>query len=285
MRIVRNNNFTQARKTTMKKVSSRAQQRAAIKSGLLGLALISSQVFALQPLITDDTGTQGEGGNQAEVSFNHDRSKAGGAVDRLQSLPVVYTRGVTETLDVYVGTSYASLRGDDGRGTTSGMGSPSLGAKWRFFDDEESKTSLAIKPELVFPVSERREDGGLGVGKTSANLTLILSQELPFGALHVNAGVGRDRFRNTQENPDATTRRFSLAPVWDVAEQWKLALDMGVESARAAGRTVHSKFAEIGAIYSPHKDVDLALGVIRANDNESPRTTTDSVSVGATFRF
>ncbi len=267
----------------MLKIFSPPPQRAAIKSGLLALALASFHACALQPLITDDTGTQGSGGNQIEASFNHDRSTGGGALERFYGLPLVYTRGFGERLDVFVASGYASLRGESG--TASGVPSSSLGAKCRFFDDKESGTSLAIKPEVVFPVSPRREEAGLGVGKTSANLSLILSQEMPFGALHVNAGIGRERFRDGAAEPDATTRRFSLAPVWDVCEEWKLALDLGVESARAAGHTVNAKFAEIGAIYSPGKDLDLAFGFIRTRDNQSPRSTTDSATLGATYRF
>ncbi len=135
------------------------------------------------------------------------------------------------------------------------------------------------------PVSAGRESSGLGTGKTSGNLTLILTQEVPFGAVHVNAGVGRDRFRNTDDNPNTTYRRASLAPVWDVSEEWKLALDMGVEYAKAAGNTLRSRFVELGAIYSPNKDLDLAVGVIRNSDDDNPRSTTHSMTVGATWRF
>ena len=148
-----------------------------------------------------------------------------------------------------------------------------------------SGTSLAIKPELAIPVSSSRERDGLGTGKTSGALTFIVSQDLPFGSIHFNAGIGRDRFREADENPRTDYKRFSLAPVWDVSEQWKLALDVGTESARADGHTVRSKFAEIGAIYSPSKDVDLALGAIRTSDNENPKSTTHTLTGGVTWRF
>jgi hypothetical protein len=257
------------------------QQRATTKKGLLALALVSCQAMAFQPLITDDAGTQGAGGNQIEVSFTGERTKFESSVENQDSLPVVYTRGLTETLDVFVSAVPARVHRDGD--TASGMGNTSVGAKWRFF--EEGDTSLALKPEVFFPVSAGRENAGLGTGKASGALTFIASQDLSFGSVHFNASVGRQRFRDTTASPDATAYKFSLAPVWDVCEQWKLALDLGVESAHAAGQTVNTKFAEIGAIYSPGKDIDLAFGVIRKNDNESPRSTTDSVTVATTFRF
>lgn len=249
------------------------------------LAAFSSPSSALQPLITDDTGTQGAGGNQLEVSYSRDRTRAGGDTERVLSAPVVYTYGLADIVDVFASVAYSRIRSDIPGGDASGMGNTVLGAKWRLFENEESGTSLAIKPEIAIPVSSQRENDGLGTGKTSGNLTFILSQDVPFGSVHFNAGVGRDRFRHSEENPTTNYRRVSVAPVWDVSEQWKLALDLGTESARADGQTVRSKFAEVGAIYSPTKDIDLALGLIRTTDDESPKSRTHGVTAGLTWRF
>ena len=244
-------------------------------------AAFSTSSSALQPLITDDTGTQGEGGNQLEVSYGRDRIRAGGETARVHSVPVVYTYGLTETVDVYAGIAYQRIRvpGDD----ASGFSNTVVGAKWRFFENEDSGTSLAIKPEIAVPVSKQREEDGLGTGKTSGALTFILSQDVPFGSVHFNAGVGRDRFRTSDDN--ATNKHLSVAPVWDISEQWKLAADFGVDWSRSGGDTVRAKYAEIGAIYSPSKDLDLAVGFIRTTDDESPKARTNTWTAGLTWRF
>lgn len=258
--------------------SSRLLSSAAL---LAALAAFSTSSSALQPLITDDTGTQGEGGNQLEVSYSHDRTRAGGETERVHSVPVVYTYGLTDTVDVYAGIAYQRIRvpGDDANGFSNTV----IGAKWRFFENEDSGTSLAIKPEIAAPVSSHREEDGLGTGKTSGALTFILSQDVPFGSIHFNAGVGRDRFRNSDDN--ATTKHLSVAPVWDVSEQWKLAADFGVDWSRANGDTVRAKYGEIGAIYSANKDLDLAVGFIRTTDNDSPKAKTSTWTAGLTWRF
>ncbi len=260
---------------------------ARILAGAFGIALscFSASALALQPLITDDTGTQGTGGNQLEFSYNRDRARSDGETERTQTVPVVYTYGLTETLDLFAATGYSRIRTSTPGGDASGFGNLTLGGKWRFLENEETGTSLGIKPEIALPVSSSRETRGLGTGKTSGNLTFILSQELPFGAIHVNAGIGRDRFRHSDENPDTRFKRFSVAPVWDVTDQWKLALDRGVESARADGQTTRSRFVEVGAIYSPDKNLDLAIGAIRTADNAQPKTTTHSLTAGVTWRF
>ena len=256
-------------------------KRNTLCAGLLAIFAVSAH--ALQPLVTDDTGTQGAGANQIEFSWNEERARTNGETERTSSSPVVYTRGVTETVDLYFGLAPQRIRSSSA--TASGMGNTAIGAKWRFFENEESGTSLAVKPEVLLPVSSTRENDGLGAGKTSGHLTFILSQDVPFGAVHLNAGVGRERFKDRESNPDATIWRVSVAPVWEVSEQWKLAFDTGVESAEAGGDRVRTAFVEFGAIYSPSKDVDLALGVIRSRDNDAPKTRVDVVNAGLTWRF
>ncbi len=263
----------------------KSTKRFAAQVVLVTFAGFSASVSAFQPLVTDDTGTQGSGGNQLELSLNEDRAKVAGNVERLRTVPVVYTRGLTETLDVFAGLSYARIRASTSAGDASGGGNPSFGAKWRFYENEQSKTGFALKPEILLPVSAGREAAGLGRGRTSANLTLILTQEVPFGAIHANAGVGRDRYGDSLNNPDTTTTRASIAPVWDVTDQWKLALDLGTESARAAGVRARSNFVELGAIYSPSEDLDFALGFLRSSDNDSPSATKHTATAGITWRF
>ncbi len=252
---------------------------------LMAFLGFSVPASAFQPLVTDDTGTQGSGGNQLEFSLSADRAEVAAGTERLHTLPVVYTRGLGETLDVFAGISYARSRSDTSGDDTSGAGNPSFGAKWRFYENAPGKTSLALKPEIFLPVSASGENAGLGRGKTSAYLTLILTREVPFGAVHLNAGVGRERYRDASNNPDTAVARTSIAPVWNLSGQWKLALDLGTESVHAAGARVRSGFVEVGAIYSPHKDLDFAFGIVRASDNDTPGTTRHTATAGVTWRL
>jgi hypothetical protein len=237
--------------------------------------------FALQPLVTDDAGTIGAGAKLFEVSYDRARTRFDGETERATSIPVTLSYGVTESFDINIGIDYSRIRvpGESVRG----FGNTAIGSKWRFFENEGSGTSMAVSAEVLLPVSSHREDEGLGVGKTSAGLTLILSQEVPFGEVHFNAGVGRERFRNSEDN--TTLRSFSVAPVWNVSEQWKLALDVGIEQARSGGDTVRAKFAEIGAMYTLSDSVELAFGFIRTTDDESPKAKTNGVTVGLSWQF
>lgn len=254
---------------------------------LIALCLLlasASTAFAFQPLITDDTGTQGAGGNQFEFSVNEDRAHSDGNTTRTTTLPVVYTRGITDALDIFISANHTRIRSTVPGSDASGSGNPSLGAKWRFYENEESKISFGIKPEIALPVSDTKETQGLGTGRTSYGLTLILTKDASFGAVHANLFAGHDRYSHPATHDDSVTR-VSVAPVWSVAEGWNLALDIGTETKKAGGISTQSSFGEIGAIYSPSKDLDFALGFIRTNDDAQPNTGTTSVTLGVTWRF
>lgn len=260
-------------------------KRDAFRLPLIALAAFSIPASAFQPLITDDTGTQGSGGNQLEFALIADRAETAGNVESLSALPVAYSRGVTDTLDVFAGLVYSRIRSDIPRSDVNGDSDPLFGLKWRFYEDEKSKTSFAVRPTIILPVGAGSDHAALGNGKTSGSLTFILTREAPFGSIHANAGVLRNRYRDTLTNPNETTTRVSIAPVWDVAVRWKLALDLGTESTRAAGASIRTNFAELGAIYSPGKDLDFSLGVVRWSDDANPGTTRHTATAGLTWRF
>ena len=83
--------------------------------------------------------------------------------------------------------------------------------------------------------------------------------------------------------PSPRASRLSAAPVWDVAEGWKLALDAGLTTNPDRTARARMGYVELGAIYSPGKDLDLALGIIR-NVRDGPASTTQATA-GVTWRF
>ena len=262
----------------------RSPTSLAIFAGLL-CAVTATTGHAFQPLITDDTGTQGTGGNQLEFSVNRDRAETAGVTVTERVLPFTYSRGLSDTLDVFVSANHTRISANVPGADASGSGNPSVGVKWRFYENEASKTSLGIKPELRLPVSESNEAKGLGTGRSSYGVTLLFTQEVPFGAVHANLVVGRDRYRDSLTNPDATTTRLSVTPAWDVVEHWKLAVDLGTETEKAGGNEIRANYFELGAIFSPNKDLDFAFGMVRRRANDTPGITIYSLTTGVTWRF
>lgn len=253
---------------------------------LLGLAAaLPAAAWAFQPLVTDDTGTQGTGGNQIEIAYTRATDKLAGAKTFTRELPLVYTRGITDALDLYAGANYQHISSPAPDATERGWSNPALGAKWRFHETDAGKLSFALKPEIQLPVSERREARGLGAARTAYGIGLLISQETGFGAIHAN--LMTDRVNYADATLDAaerrTVHRLSVAPVWDVTGEWKLALDAGIMTNPDRAARARMGYLEIGAIYSPGKDLDLDFGLIRNIHDGAVRTL--QLVMGITWRF
>jgi hypothetical protein len=260
--------------------------KLAVQISLSGcIALLPAAASAFQPLVTDDTGTQGIGGNQVEASYDRTVHKTPGTRDIMHEVPLVFTRGITDALDLYVGTGYQKIAPAAPATGGRGWGNPAIGAKWRFYEDEARKLSFALKPEIRFPVSKSREARGLGTARASYSAGLLVTQETGFGAVYANAVAERVNYSDDALNAAErrTIYRLSVAPVWDVAEGWKLALDAGVMTNPDRLASARMGYVELGAIYSPSKDLELAFGVVRDVMDGNARTT--QATAGITWRF
>lgn len=254
-------------------------------AAVIASCLTPCLVHGFQPLITDDTGTQGTAGNQTELSYNRTMDKESGVRTVTQDIPFVYTRGITDALDLYAGFTYQRIAPPAPDSTERGWSNPALGAKWRFYEDEAGKLSFALKPEVRLPVSESREGRGLGTARASYSAGLLATQETAFGAVHGNLAVERTDY--SEGALDAAERRtlyrLSVAPVWHVTPHWKVALDAGVATNPDRTARRHLTYGEVGAIYAPGKDFEFALGVIRNFRDGRVRTT--QLTLGLTTRF
>lgn len=235
------------------------------------VAFSGASVHAAQPLITDDTGTQGAAGNQIELALTGTRNV--GNTDKEYGF--VFTRGVAESLDVFGEVAQVKPAAGD-----SGMTNPAIGLKWRFFEND-NKTSFAVKPIFIAPVSKEKEEQGLGAGKSSWELSIIATQELSWGAVHANLVTGKTRYRAA--GADEKMIGVSVAPMWTLSDAFKLAADVGMQRVTVAGESADGRHGEIGIIYSPNADLDLAVGVIRYMPRDGAGN--NEVTGGLTWRF
>jgi hypothetical protein len=240
---------------------------------------------AYQPLITDDTGTQGADGNQIEFAYNHAQSTSFGATSSAYAFPLVYTRGLTDALDVYAGLSQVRIHPEEPEARVGGLANPVMGLKWRFYENEANKLSLGLKPEIQLPRSTDAETRSLGYARTNIGLTFLLTAETGFGQFLANLVVVTNRFelQSNQDSQRRTRYQFSVAPVFEIAEGWKITLDAGVTTSPAYEDRVRVGFIQLGVIYSPTEDLDFAAGILRGVRDGDLRSTT--ATVGITWRF
>jgi hypothetical protein len=253
-------------------------------AALVGTALFPVLASAFQPLVTDDTGTQGAGGNQLELSYSRFVEKEPDLRATLETLPLTYTRGLTEALDIHAALTYARFQRTE-EPEASGAGIPSIGLKWRFYESQPDKLSLAVKPEIRRAFSSSAEDRGLGNGPLNGGVALLLKQGTGFGAVHANLSVNTFRFaldENRELHRDILWR-LSVAPVFELAADWKVALDAGLITNPHKAEKATMGYVEIGAIYSRGKDLDFALGLISDVFHAGHRV--HAATAGVTWKF
>jgi hypothetical protein len=76
-----------------------------------------------------------------------------------------------------------------------------------------------------------------------------------------------------------------VAPVWNIAARWKLACDLGHGIVTAGGESTTTQLLQLGTVYSPNKDIDLAMGILRSVDRAAMQTTTTTATLGLTWRW
>lgn len=245
---------------------------------------------AFQPLATDDTGTQGAGGNQIEFAFLHQRQTTSGSTESAltRANPLIFTHGFSDALDLYLGAASQRIATTGAAGGTThekGWGNVAIGAKWRFFEDEDSGFSLGVKPEVQLPASDDKELRGLGNGRASWNAALLASRKTGFGEIHFNLLAGHAGYAlvSTRAAYRSSLWRASVAPVWQASEKLRLAVDLGIMANPDKSKGVQKGYALLGAIYSPSDDLDLALGLSR--ENHDGNATTVQGQLGLTWRF
>jgi len=142
--------------------------------------------FAAHPLITDDTGTQGEGKFLFELNgqTSYEREKSSEetgtnitAKERDSELKAALTYGVIDNVDVILTLPYQWKKTEVSDATASdvsGIADISLEVKWRFF--EKDGFSFAIKPGITLPAGDKDKD--LGTGRATGTLYFITTKDI-----------------------------------------------------------------------------------------------------------
>ncbi|HEX2531518.1 MAG TPA: transporter [Burkholderiaceae bacterium] len=239
---------------------------------MLASALIQS-AYAGHPLVTDDAFTQDKGNHQFEA--NSDRSWLQDDVSQSGSLTYAY--GVERRVDLFVNVPFSFS-------TPTGMNDVAIGAKWRWFED--GALHLALKPELTLPSGD--DDKGLGNGRANFGATLIGTYDATPWVWHGNLALRQNRYA-AQADQDAQRTLLARisAAVWYVAnDHWKLVADTGVMHNPDKNGADAMSYVLGGAIYSPHKDIDIDVGMkFGLGCRDCAAQARHQVGVGVTWRF
>jgi hypothetical protein len=140
------------------------------------------------PMITDDTDTPGEGNWEINLGLH---SEFGGGEHRIEAPTIDINRGFGDTLQLTYEVPYAFVKANDGATggsrTANGFGDSILGAKYRFYDNNDTGLSFAIYPQL-----ELRTPGASKLVSENASgfiLPLMMTREFEHFAIGANLGA------------------------------------------------------------------------------------------------
>jgi len=225
-------------------------------AGVAVLWLLAGSARAAHPLLTEDTGTQGTGNSQLELTLDAFRDRLAGIDARGAQSAAVYSYGIADPADLQVGLPYLRVDEDEngGRRTlTRGINDLSLDVKWRFF--ERGALSLGFKPGITLPTGNEKKF--LGAGRVTWGALLIGSYEP--GLLAVHAHVGYRDFRN-EVGLKSSLWHASVAATWQVVEQVKLVMDLSRDTNPVPGFSTPLDYLIVGAIWTPVKNFDFDIG-------------------------
>jgi hypothetical protein len=258
-----------------------------LAKAIVVIFFMTGTAFGAHPLITDDTGTNGKGKFQLEVTGEFARNEE--KVDGVKVKDIGYEAGITvsagilENLDILCGLPYQWNRTKEDGAIVSdedGIADIGLELKWRFF--EQNGFSLALKPGVTIPAGD--EEKGLGTGRICYGATFTATKEIDPFSFHFNLGYTRNQFKlkaDKDSNEDSIWN-ISVAGTYDIIENLRLVANLGIERNSDKESSTDPAFALIGLIYSVTPDFDVDLG-LKAGLS---KTETDSaLLMGLTIRF
>ncbi len=209
---------------------------------------------AAPPLITEDTGTQGKGVLQFEVTVQQARESRPGASYDASETSAVLNYGLVENLDLQFVVPYLRVteEGAAGRTVTEGVLDTFVNAKWRFY--ERDALSVAFMPGIIVPTGA----GGLSTDRVNVRALLITSYEP--GALGLHAHAGYRYFANVQGLREHLYQ-LSGAAMYTIFDRLKLVLDYSFETNPDPALSGTLRYATVGAIWSVAPGFGLGCGV------------------------
>ncbi|PWB44686.1 MAG: hypothetical protein C3F19_01070 [Rhodocyclales bacterium] len=236
-----------------------------------------TSVEAAHPLLTEDTGTQGDGNYQLELMLDKTRDNPPGVTVRELQTAAVLSYGLLENADLQVGLPVLRQHTHDagGRHARKGPLDASLDLKWRFYEREA--LSLAFKPGITLPTGDAGR--GFGAGRATWGALLVLSYEPGPLAFHSHLGYRRN---NNTVDQRSDLMHLSGALAWKATDRLKLVADFSADSNPDGADRSSIRYRVLGFIYSPTPAFDLDAGLKHGHG----RAATDrAFLLGATFRW
>ncbi|MFH0895630.1 MAG: transporter [Bacteroidota bacterium] len=166
------------------------------KIALIALAAffaLPEECYSQLPLITDNTGVQGKGNGQVELSNGIGFHSEHRCMENSTEILPVFTYGLFDKCDLILNYPFlfSTIIDDSSITKIAGFSDINLEVKYQFF--KKDHISFALKPGVSFPTGSYID--GLGSGKVNCTLFLILTAEYPTISYNANLGYLKNENR------------------------------------------------------------------------------------------
>ncbi|NTW57668.1 MAG: transporter [Nitrospirae bacterium] len=230
----------------------------------IAMVLIPAAAWAMHPLFTDDTGTQGPGAVLVESNVNYLKDNE----FRSTVVPLAVTAGIGEAIDIGVEVPYLWLRPSAVTGQPqSGFSDVVFRCKHRFYEQEKKsggheqfEQSLAY--QLFYAQPSGEEEKGLGAGTSRWGARMISTTE--WESVEINANLGYESSGRALRRGNFTFDHavlLSVAAEYERSKPWEPVVELAVIRVKEPDTLTRIVTALIGLIYEPSEKFYVDAGV------------------------
>lgn len=248
-----------------------------MKHIILLLLIIPFYASAQLPLITDNTGTQGKGNCQIELSNGLGYHNQHRCYQTISEISGVYTYGLAEKADIVLGIPFINVStiSDTAFSKAAGFSDVSIELKYRIVNC--NNFSLAVKPGFSAPTGD--EDQDLGAGKFSGSFFLISTVEI--SSILINANIGYLQNNNVCGSAK-NIWHSSLAADYRANEKLHIVVNTGLEKNPEVNNDIPPAFALLGFYYFINDNFEIGAGY---KNGITSAETKHSFTYSLTIRF
>ncbi len=163
----------------------------------LAKGIISTSAHAAYPLVVDDAEVLGPGESELVLWVEFERDSD----SRAYALPVEFSHGIAERIEVAIVTGFQHARTNDPRQRSEGWLDTKVALKWQALEADRIPYSLTFETGLSLPTASVSRE--LGSGTYDVGFNLAATRHWDAFAVDINIGyLFNDHFRGKRSDGD-----------------------------------------------------------------------------------
>lgn len=259
---------------------------------VVAILLSSTPAFAAKPLVTDNTFTQGKGSAQVEVGVEIIKEKQVIGVNTYKwttcTASATINYGLSKNIDLIADIPFSwytyKLNRNKIYREASAISDIEILLKWRLYDEESSRWSLALKPGIILPSGN--ENKSLGSGRVGETLTLIAAHSCKNYLTYFNLGYTHNAYRlpSVAATSNNSLWKASMATELNLIGNLWISGDIGIETSKLKNAVSNPSYMMGGATFGLDDRTDINFA-IKKPLNKSDLTSSTTFLGGVTMYF